>query len=43
MDRQTPEGLTNQPRYWIDDDRPRSVGDFHGPAPVLWAASVLLR
>jgi rhamnogalacturonyl hydrolase YesR len=23
--------------------RPRSTGDFHGQAPILWAASALLR
>jgi len=30
-----------QVRYYLA--RPRSVGDFHGQAPVLWSASALLR
>jgi rhamnogalacturonyl hydrolase YesR len=30
-----------QVRYYLE--RPRSVGDFHGQAPVLWSASALLR
>ena len=30
-----------QTRYYLD--RPRSVGDFHGQAPVLWTASALMR
>jgi unsaturated rhamnogalacturonyl hydrolase len=30
-----------QVRYYLD--RPRSVGDFHGQAPLLWTASALLR
>jgi rhamnogalacturonyl hydrolase YesR len=30
-----------QVRYYLD--RGRSVGDFHGQAPVLWSASALLR
>jgi rhamnogalacturonyl hydrolase YesR len=30
-----------QAQYYLD--RPRSVGDFHGQAPVLWSASALLR
>ncbi len=34
-------GTKNDLQYYLD--RPRSVGDLHGPAPVLWAASVLLR
>lgn len=31
----------NDYQYYID--RPRSTGDLHGQAPVLWAASALLR
>lgn len=34
-------GTKNDLQYYLD--RPRSVGDFHGQAPVLWAASALLR
>src|SRR4029079_17872901 len=30
-----------QIQYYLD--RPRSVGDFHGQAPLLWTASALLR
>lgn len=30
-----------QAQYYLD--RPRSAGDFHGQAPVLWSASALLR
>ena len=30
-----------QTRYYLD--RPRSVGDFHGQAPLLWTASALMR
>jgi len=30
-----------QVQYYLD--RPRSVGDFHGQAPVLWTASALMR
>jgi unsaturated rhamnogalacturonyl hydrolase len=30
-----------QTPYYLD--RPRSVGDFHGQAPVLWTASALMR
>ncbi len=35
----TPKGFSV--RYYLD--RPRSVGDLHGQAPVLWSASALLR
>jgi unsaturated rhamnogalacturonyl hydrolase len=35
----TPTG--NDLRYYLD--RPRSVGDLHGHAPVLWCAAALLR
>ena len=34
-------GPTTQAQYYLD--RPRSVGDFHGQAPVLWTASALMR
>lgn len=34
-------GTKNDLQYYLD--RPRSVGDLHGQAPVLWAASALLR
>jgi unsaturated rhamnogalacturonyl hydrolase len=30
-----------QIRYYLD--RPRSAGDFHGQAPLLWTASALMR
>ena len=30
-----------QIKYYLD--RPRSVGDFHGQAPLLWTASALMR
>lgn len=30
-----------QKKYYLD--RPRNVGDLHGQAPILWAASALLR
>ena len=30
-----------QMQYYLD--RPRSVGDFHGQAPLLWTASALMR
>ena len=29
-----------QVRYYLD--RPRSTGDFHGQAPLLWTASALM-
>jgi rhamnogalacturonyl hydrolase YesR len=31
----------NSLQYYLD--RPRSVGDLHGQAPILWSASALLR
>jgi unsaturated rhamnogalacturonyl hydrolase len=34
-------GTKNDLQYYLD--RPRSVGDFHGQAPILWSASALLR
>ena len=29
-----------QVQYYLD--RPRSIGDFHGQAPLLWTASALM-
>lgn len=34
-------GAKNERQHYLD--RPRSTGDFHGQAPVLWCASALLR
>lgn len=34
-------GKKNDRQYYLD--RKRRSGDFHGHAPVLWAASALLR
>lgn len=34
-------GKKNDVQYYLE--RPRITGDFHGQAPVLWAASALLR
>jgi len=34
-------GKKNDLRYYLD--RPRSVGDGHGQAPMLWSATALLR
>jgi rhamnogalacturonyl hydrolase YesR len=34
-------GTKNDLQYYLD--RPRAVGDYHGQAPLLWAASALLR
>jgi unsaturated rhamnogalacturonyl hydrolase len=34
-------GKKNDLEYYLE--RPRRTGDFHGQAPVLWAASALLR
>jgi unsaturated rhamnogalacturonyl hydrolase len=34
-------GTKNDLQYYLD--RPRSVGDLHGQAPLLWAAAALLR
>lgn len=34
-------GTKNDLQYYLD--RPRAVGDLHGQAPLLWAASALLR
>ena len=34
-------GKKNDLQYYLD--RPRSVGDGHGQAPMLWAATALLR
>jgi catechol 2,3-dioxygenase-like lactoylglutathione lyase family enzyme len=34
-------GKNNDLQYYFD--RPRITGDYHGQAPVLWAASALLR
>ncbi|HHY85142.1 MAG TPA: glycosyl hydrolase [Verrucomicrobia bacterium] len=33
--------LSDQLRYYLD--RPRSVGDLHGQAPILWTAAALLQ
>jgi len=34
-------GTKDDRQYYLD--RPRSTGDFHGQAPLLWCASALLR
>ncbi|HEY5806651.1 MAG TPA: glycoside hydrolase family 88 protein [Povalibacter sp.] len=34
-------GTGNSLQYYLD--RPRSLGDLHGQAPILWSASALLR
>lgn len=34
-------GAMSDRQYYLD--RPRSVGDFHGQAPLLWCATALLR
>lgn len=34
-------GTRNDRQYYLD--RPRSTGDFHGQAPVLWCTAALLR
>jgi rhamnogalacturonyl hydrolase YesR len=34
-------GAGHSVQYYLD--RPRSRGDLHGQAPILWAASALLR
>jgi len=34
-------GTENDLQYYLD--RPRSVGDYHGQAPILWSVAALLR